>query len=285
MEYKIIGTETMTRKILLTILITFIFCGIASADEPIDLIAGSDDVTAVADSGYVVETSWTTSDPFGEFDPSLGAAAALNRALGQIFDGHASPEQLELQRRLVEEHSDGYYRFAPFAVDVLNALLEQYSDAIPEPIELKPFELTPSEVSVHSPGLIAVRYDQEEYLERLLQRLYFKLIQGPVLMTVPYQADAPSVPEEYRDWNNFQYASTSDTMQWDDTRLVWVDWDLTQTVVLRYENGRIACYDSDRKYYIDHTAAVASAGAMLAHPDLQNLPQGTALNFVLASAE
>ena len=74
-------------------------------------------------------------------------------------------------------------------------------------------------------------------------------------------------------------------MVWDDTRYVWVDWDLTQTVVLMYEDGRIACYDSGRKYYIDHTAAITAAGAMLAHPDYDELPEGTSLSFVLAIVE
>jgi hypothetical protein len=270
------------------IAVSLLIGGISHADERIDLInEGKKPVTSPG-SGYILEASWETADPFGEFDSSLGAAAALNRALGLVFTGHASHSQIEMQQRLAEEPGDSSYKMAPFALEVLEVLQSDWDESFPEPVELKPFDLQPSEIPellTGDPNILALRYFDEEYLERLLQRLYFKLIQGPVLLTVPYQANAPNVPDEYRDWNNFRYDNNTDTMVWDDTRYVWVDWDLTQTVVLMYEDGRIACYDSGRKYYIDHTAAITAAGAMLAHPDYDELPEGTSLSFVLAMVE
>jgi hypothetical protein len=278
----------MYRRFFPLIALLTLIGGMAIAEEPIDLIGGSDiDGKMSTGIGYVLEASWICADPFGEFDESLGAAGALNRALGLIFSGHASRSQIRMEREAVDEYS-GDAGMAPFAVDVLARLQADFGDALPEPVELIGFDLTPSEVPVVSrddPHIVIVRYDDEEYLERLLQRLYFKLIQGPVLLTVPYRADDPSVPDEYRNWSNFRYGSNGDTMVWDDTRLVWVDWDLVQTVVLTYEDGRIACYDSGRKYFIDHTAAVATAGAMYAHPAPADLPPDTALNYMLAAAD
>jgi len=260
----------------------------ADEGEPVDLLGGDADCNEQQETVFVLDAAWECADPFGEFDPCLGAGAALNRALGLIFSGHASPEQLELELSIASEHAGNGYRFAPFASDVLTELQENYQESFPEPVVLEPFSLAPSDhpvVSADDPNIVIVRYNEEEYLERLLQRLYFKLIQGPVLLTVAYQGNSPDVPEEYRNWDNFRYASNDNTMVWNDVRLVYVDWDLIQTVVLNYEDGKIACYDSGVKYYIDHTAAVASAGAVLAHPDLANMDPEIALNYVLVTFE
>lgn len=262
--------------------------GLSLADEGIDLIEeGKEPVTSTG-SGYILDASWHYPDPYGEFDSSLGAAAALNRALGLIFTGNASRSQIEMERSMAVETGDESYRLAPFAVEVLDVLQTEWGESFPEPVQLNPFNLEPSEppmVMSDNPNMVALRYSDEEYLERLLQRLYFKLIQGPVLLTVPYCADAQNVPDEFRDWNNFRYDNNTTTMEWDDIRYVWVDWEQTQTVVLKYEDGRIACYDSGTKYYIDHTAAIAAAGAMLAHPDYDEFPEGAALNYVLTRVE
>ncbi len=273
------------RKKLFALMVFMLLNGIASAGERVDVIGGDGD--QADDSACILDASWDTVDPYGEFSSSLGAAAALNRALGLIFSGHASPEQIELERSLASEYS-GDCRTAPFAVEILDRLQSDFADSFPQPVMLSGFDLEPSRepvISESDPHLVAIRYDGEEYLERLLQRLYFKLIQGPVLLTVAYRADAPGVPEEFRDWRNFRYGSNGTTMEWNDVRLVWVDWDLTQTVVLTYEDGSIACYDSGRKYYIDHTAAVAAAGAMMAHPDFPGWPSDAALNYVLTTIE
>jgi hypothetical protein len=270
-----------------------LICVRAKAGEPVDLLPTTDRGSSQeSDSGtgskYILDAAWIVADPLGEFDSSLGAAGALNRALSFYFSGHASDRQLKVERDLISEHGRDGVDWAPFAVRVFSEIMVDIDIPLPEPVELKPFDLTPSEpptVSPDNPHIVSVRYDDEEYLERLLQRLYFKLIQGPVLLTVPYSGGDERVPEEYRNWNNFRYASDDNVMQWDDTRLVWVDWDLTQTVVLRYEDGLIACYDSGRKYYIDHTAAVAAAGAMLAHPDIDRYAPDGCLNFVLTSVD
>jgi len=281
----------MNRIIVLSILFIVIFGGISLADEPVDIIGSAvdKDKSGADASDYILETSWSVLDPFGEFDQSLGAAAALNRALGLMFEGNAAPEQIELEREMALLHENGYQHIAPFTVEVLDELQSSFEEAFPEAVNLKPFDLEPSEVSImeqdgHSYAL--VRYDEEEYLERLLQRLYFKLIQGPVLLTVPYSGNAESVPEEHRNWNNFTiYVNATDTIKWDEVRRVYIDWDLTQTVVLKYEDGKIACYENDTKYYIDHTAAVATAGAMLAYPQLLEIADEKPLNYVLTSVE
>ncbi len=278
----------MFRRILFTTLLVLAVGGIADAGERIDLIGPDGTDSEASHSSYILDASWDCVDPYGEFDPSLGAAGALNRAIGLLFAGHASPEQIETERLMAEGYTGLWPRIAPFAVEVLGTLQVDYADSLPEQVELNSFDLSPSEVFLDSPDnphIVAVRYDKEEYLERLLQRLYFKLIQGPVLLTVPYQGDAGSVPEEFRNWHNVRYSNGPGTNDWDDIRLVWVDWSLTQTVVLCYEDGLIACYDSGRKYYIDHTAAIATAGAMLLHPELDSLPPDTALNYVLTACE
>jgi len=280
--------KILVRITFVSLLVFLLLGGISFADERIELIGeNADSSNSNNASEYIVETSWIVADPFGEFDTSLGAAAALNRALGLIFNGHAAPEQIDLERDLAEVHENEFHRLAPFTVEVLHELQRNFSDTFPESVELKPFDLEPSEVSIAEEDghtFVLVKYEEEEYLERLLQRLYFKLIQGPVLLTVPYSGSDESIPEDYRNWNNFIiYESLSDTVNWDETRRVYVDWDLVQTVVLKYEDGRIACYDNGRKYYIDHTAAVATAGAMLACPDLARIADGQALNYVLAS--
>ena len=224
----------------------------------------------------------------GEFAPSLGAAGALNRALSLYFEGDAPEIQLNFEREIIASKNGYGIICAPFAKEIFDGLNSQMGDIFPEAVELSPFDLSPSvvpEINPDNPHLVTVRYDDEEYLERLLQRLYFKLIRGPVLLTVPYSAEAKSVPAEYRDWNNFLYTPDNNDMVWDEARVVWVDWDLTQTVVLNYESGKIACYDCGKKYYIDHTAAVAAAGAMLAHPDFKNISSGGAIHFVLVSVD
>ncbi|HEX9746012.1 MAG TPA: hypothetical protein VGB30_11365 [bacterium] len=256
--------------------------------DPVDLINASSDDIGSGVKGYSLDASWHIVDPWGESDFALGAAAALNVALSLYFDGHASREQIQLQRRMIEDRDYESIQWAGFASDVLGELKTDYPEAFPEDIELKPFDLSPSEpphISGDNPHIVVVRYDDEEYLERLLQRLYFKLIQGPVLLTVPYSGDSELVPAEYRNWNNFEYASRDDTMVWDDIRLVYVDWNLTRTVVLMYEDGLIACYDSGKKYYIDHTSAVVEAGAMLAHPDFENLSTDGATSFLLTTVD
>lgn len=258
------------------------------AGDRIDIISPDKETSTGRESEYILDAAWCISDPYGEMSPELGAAAALNRALSLVFSGHASPEVIRYQRLLAEDREDDGITWAGFASDVLQELQIMMPDSFPEAVELDAFDLAPSEVpyiSPDNPHLVVIRYDDEEYLERLLQRLYFKLIQGPVLITVPYRGDAESIPQEFRDWNNFIYGSNENTMLWDDTRLVYVDWELTQTVVLQYEDGQIACYDSGRKYYIDHTAAVAAAGAMMAHPDFARFSINGASSYVLTPAE
>jgi hypothetical protein len=278
----------MNKLFLLSIGFLIIFGGLSFAEEPVDIIGGPGDYASEADQDeLVLGASWICSDPFGEFDESLGAAGSLNRALGLVFSGHASQAQLSMETDEAENYP-GDISMSPFAVDVLDRLKEDFPEAFPEQVELAGFDLSPGDVtqiSEDDPHLFAVHYEGEEYLERLLQRLYFKLIQGPVLLTVPYCGSDPSVPEEYRDWNNFRYYSNGSTMVWDESRLVYVDWDLTQTVVLTYEDGLIACYDSGRKYYIDHTAAIAAAGAMMAHPDLAGTDPQPVLNYVLTTED
>jgi hypothetical protein len=274
-------------KLLFSIILLFIIFlpyGV-KADERIDLIGGgSDDSTPR--TGMILDSSWQSADPWGEFDLALGAAASLNRALALRFSGYASTDQILLERDLVRSTDAEKTRVATFAEDVLDKIIATHSDEFPEPVEMNPFDLSPSEAPVISdtnPHMVILRYNDEEYLERLLQRLYFKLIQGPVLLTVPYRADDPGIPVEYRDWNNFRYGDDDDVMTWNETRMVYADWDLIQTVVLNYEDGKIACYDSGRKYFIDHTAAITAAGAMLAYPKFDELSEGGVLNFVLAS--
>lgn len=253
------------------------------AGEQVDLFSSSPDNDS---ESYIQEASMRIYDPAGQFDPSLGAASALNRALGLLFSGYASEEQIRLEQELLKNTDASFTRSASFALKVLNELNLTQKVRFPEPVELKPFDLIPSRPSMPSPdnpNIIMVYYNDEEYLERLLQRLYFKLIQGPVLMTVPYRGEDESIPEKYRHWKNFMYGSDDDPMTWNDVRFVYVDWNLTQTVVLKYEDGRIACYDHGRKYYIDHTAAVALAGAMSAHPDLHELGGLEALNYLLVT--
>ncbi len=276
------------RSLLLSMLLIFVFSGISHADERVDLIGPAIDSSEDGEETVIVDTSLSIPGLIGEFDILLGSAAALNRALGFIFDGNASNDQVELELIMAEGFDNDYHKMAPFSLDVLALLQDHYPEAFPASVELRPFDLTPSDISVEryeDSNLVAVIYDEEEYLERLLQRLYFKLIQGPVLLTVPYSGGSELVPEEYANWNNFNYASESNTMDWDDTRLVWVDWSLVQTVVLMYEDGLIACYDSGEKYYIDHTAAIVTAAAMLAYPDLDSITSGDDMNFVLTTSE
>ncbi len=278
----------MSRVCIPMFICLLILGGAVYAGERVDLIPDSEQESSESNSKYILDAGWICADPFGEFDSSLGAAAALNRTLALIFSGHASETQIQLQRDMVEKQDGSASQWAPFAVSVLDEMQKRLGTSFPEPIELRPFDLTPSEmpeVLPDNPNLIAIRYDDEEYLERLLQRLYFKLIQGPVLLTVPYCGHDERVPEEYRDWNNFRYASNDNVMEWDDVRLVWIDWDLTQTVVLTYENGLIACYDSGKKYHIDHTAAITAAGAILAHPDFDEITDDGSVHFVLTAIE
>ena len=266
-----------------------LFGNSAYGGERVTLIPPEDKEDIVATSSLIVmEPACPVEDSLEEFDSSLGAAAALNKALALCLLGPISPDQVLFERTLTQKWGPEKSRWAIFAVEVLTRL--KNGEEIPSinRVDLIPFDLAPSEppeILKENPHIVVLRYNDEEYLERLLQRLYFKLMQGPVLLTVPYSGDAESVPEEYRHWHNFWYGPDSDPMTWNETRLVWVDWDLTQTVVLAYENGRIACFDSGRKYYIDHTAAVALTGAMLAHPRLESITGGQPLNYVLVVTE
>lgn len=275
------------RRILLFLIGILLLTGTASAGERIDLIpAPTDGSPGELLPSYVLDAAWVTYDPWGELNTTLGAAAALNMALGLRFSGYASPEQISLERKMAETEDPGIVKCASFAARVLDRLDRDRPDSFPDAVELLPVDFSPNEppiISPDDPHLVILRYDSEEHLERLLQKLYFKLIQGPVLLTVPYQANAESVPEEFRNWHNFRYGDDPDPNTWNEVRLVYADWDLTQTVVLSYENGKIACYDSGRKYYIDHTAAITAAGAMLAHPSIRQLTEEGPIHYLLAS--
>jgi hypothetical protein len=274
--------------ILIFITILLSFASMVSASEKIDLLPEPSQTASTAQGESVVDASASDYDPWGEMDTSLGAAASLNRALGLVFSGYASTQQLQIEREMADAADAEAVRWALFASDVLARLNRTEGIDFPETLTMKPFDLSPSEkpyIAKDNPHIVVVTYDKEEYLERLLQRLYFKLIQGPVLLTVPYRADAASVPVEYRNWNNFRYGDDADTMTWNETRLVYVDWNLTQTVVLRYEDGKIACYDSGKKYYIDHTAAVVAVAAMQAHPRLNLINKDNSLAYLLVSTK
>ena len=256
------------------------------ADTRIDLIPGNPGQTPDGHSAYILDSSLCTSssDAPDQYDPSLGALASLNQALGLYFSGDASEAQVNYERELLAPPAPLDMQWAGFAARSINDLDNVLGSDLPEPVKLVPFSLEPNEpvVQTDDPHLVRIRYDRDELLERLLQRLYFKLIQGPVLLTVPYRGDAPSIPPEYRDWHNFRYGYNPNSNVWNDTRIVYVDWSLTQTVVLRYEDGKIACYDSGKKYYIDHTAAISAAAAMLAHPLFKQMAPDGAVDYLLA---
>jgi hypothetical protein len=279
----------MNYKFVILTIVFVLLSGMAFADDPVDLVPGTSTDLTGSSTDLIADASSKVPDPWGEMDPSLGAAAALNKALGLYFSGYASKSQLQAERDMADSADAEAVRWAPFAKEVLGRLNRTMGTEFPEAVDLQPFDLSPSEPPVMSPDnshIVIVTYDREKYLERLLQRLYFKLIQGPILLTVPYRADAPSVPPEYRNWNNFRYGhEASDTVTWNSTRLVYVDWALTQTVVLKYEDGKIACYDSGKKYYIDHTAAVVAAGAMMAHPRFKFIAPDGAVDFLLTSSK
>ncbi|MCK4720044.1 hypothetical protein KAU08_05275, partial [bacterium] len=92
------------------ITISLLIGGISHADERIDLINEGKKLVTAPSPSYILESSWETADPFGEFDSSLGAAGALNRALGLVFPGHASHSQIQMQQRMALEPSASSYK-------------------------------------------------------------------------------------------------------------------------------------------------------------------------------
>ncbi len=132
-------------------------------------------------------------------------------------------------------------------------------------------------------ALVRVEYPRHEELERLLQKLYFNLIRGPVILSVAYSSD--DVLDDFSEYKNWQcFTPLKDPSSGDDgdVHIVYVDWDNVHSIVAFLDGGRIRVADRGRIYDVDHNALVAQANAIHAMPDSDIISErGDELNFLL----
>ena len=122
------------------------------------------------------------------------------------------------------------------------------------------------------PGqIVEVRYGRHEELERMLQKLYFELMRGPVIMTTAY--DPKTAPAEYANWICFQGGQREDIPGDHTVQTTFVDFRRLRTIAVTLETHsdghKIWIWDEGVRYRGDHNALVAMGIAVQLAPQLQ----------------
>jgi len=190
----------------------------------------------------------------------------------------------------------GYFDFgewAFYADDYFREMLRPSLNGYGDKITLKPLELTSRmkpyviEEIGKSAALVRVEYPRHEELERLLQKLYFNLIRGPVILSVAYSSkDIPDEYSEYSNWQCFKAIKDPSVGVDGDVHIVYVDWSKIHSVVAFLDGGRIRVADNGQIYDVDHSALVAQANAIMALPDSSVIMERSSeLNYLLYFSE
>ena len=166
--------------------------------------------------------------------------------------------------------------WAFYADEYFNTQLKPYLNGQGESLHLKPLELASSakpEIIQKIGGtaaMVMVRYPNPKELERILQKLYFNLFRGPVILSVAYDPqNTIDGYSKYKNWHCFDRFTEPGTNGDSDVHLVYVDWSKIHTVIAFLDNDRIKVVDNGKVYHVDHNALVAQANAILAYPDAE----------------
>jgi hypothetical protein len=166
-----------------------------------------------------------------------------------------------------------YGDWAFYADEYLQTQLRPYLNGHGETLQLKPLDLACSTKPVivkkldENAALVRVEYPEHKELERILQKLYFNLFRGPVILSVAYDSqNTIDGFSKYENWHCFDsYTETGPTEEYD-VHLVYVDWSKIHTIVAFLDDGRIKIVDGGKVYHVDHNALVAQANAIYAYP-------------------
>lgn len=179
--------------------------------------------------------------------------------------------------------------WAFYADDYFHQMLQPSLNQNAKQVILKPLDLKSRQQSFiveeigDSSALVRIEYPRHEELERLLQKLYFNLIRGPVILSVAYSFD--EVPEnfsEYANWQCFKALKDPSVGEDGDVHIVYVDWSKIHSVVAFLDGGRIRVADRGEIFDVDHNALIAQANAIMALPDSSIISErSNELNFLL----
>ncbi len=231
-----------------------------------------------------------TSEDDGPLLDTKSSITALK--IGMNYLEHRSNDTFMPKSLPMPLMDPGYFDFgdwAFYADDYFHEMLRPSLNGHGDKVFLKPLDLT-SRRRGHiykeldgNAALVRIEYPRHEELERLLQKLYFNLIRGPVILSVAYSPD--DVLDDYSKYSNWQcFTPLKDPSAGDDgdVHIVYVDWDHIHSVVAFLDGGRIRVADRGRIYDVDHNALVAQANAILAMPNSDIIEErGEELNYLL----
>ena len=186
----------------------------------------------------------------------------------------------------------GYFDFgewAFYADDYFHQMLQPSLNGYGDKIILKPLELKSRQQPYvieeigENAALVRVEYPRHEELERLLQKLYFNLIRGPVILSVAYSPDVIHKDfSKYANWQCFTAIKDPSVGVDGDVHIVYVDWSEIHSVVAFLDGGRIRVADNGQIYDVDHNALVAAANAIMAFPNSSVIEERSSeLNYLI----
>jgi hypothetical protein len=160
---------------------------------------------------------------------------------------------------LMDQDYFSYGEWAFYADSYFDEIVRPSLNGHGEMISLKPLDLASRNTPFimqeldSNRALVRVEYPRREELERLLQKLYFNLIRGPVILSIAY--DPMDIPDEYKQYSNWQcFSSIKDSSVGEDgdVHIVYVDWSKVHSVVAYLDGGAIRVADNGRIYDVDH---------------------------------
>ena len=225
--------------------------------------------------------------------PMIGPKSSIMALkLGMDYLEHRSNDkfmQLGMPIPLMDQDYFAYGEWAFYADSYFDEIVRPSLNGHGEMINLKPLDLASRNTPFimqeldNSRALVRVEYPRHEELERLLQKLYFNLIRGPVILSVAY--DPVNIPDEYKQYSNWQcFSSVKDSSVGEDgdVHIVYADWSKVHSVVAYLDGGAIRVADNGQIYDVDHNALVAQANAILAMPGEKIISEnGKNLNYLL----
>ena len=195
----------------------------------------------------------------------------------------------EIPMPLMDPDYFDYGDWAFYADTYVRDQLRPFLNGHGEKLEMKPLDLSSSRKPVvekklgENVAIVRVEYPRHKELERILQKLYFNLFRGPVILSVAYDPNSV-LPDcrQYSNWRCFKNLTDPSVGGDGDAQLVYVDWSKIHTVAAFLDNGRIRIIDNGKIHDVDHNALVAQANAMLACPDLNQIVKiNNNLNYLI----
>jgi hypothetical protein len=225
--------------------------------------------------------------------PIIGIKSSIySLKIGMRYLEHKNNDVIMPQRLPMPLLDQTYFSFGDWAFycdNYMNEMLRPNLNGNKDRVNLKPLSLNSDripeifETLEDNAFLVKVTYPRHEELERLLQKLYFNLMQGPVILSVAYDYDniKPGY-EQYTEWSCFRNFRDITPGANGDIHLAYVDWDDVHTVVAYLDGGRIRVADRGRIFDVDHNALVAQANAIRIIPGDALIPgKIDRLNYLL----